>query len=59
MKLISHWVNGAEYKGSGTRFGEVFDPAFGSQVAQVSFAEEKDIEVAVSAAQAAFPAWKG
>ena len=58
MKLISHWVNGAEYKGSGTRFGEVFDPALGSQAAQVSFAEEKDIEVAVSAAQAAFPAWK-
>ena len=58
MKLISHWVNGAEYKGSGSRFGEVFDPALGSQAAQVSFAEEKDIEVAVSAAQAAFPAWK-
>ncbi len=58
MKLISHWVNGTEYKGSGTRFGEVFDPALGSQAAQVSFAEEKDIEVAVSAAQAAFPAWK-
>ena len=58
MKLISHWVNGAEYKGAGTRFGEVFDPALGSQAAQVSFAEEKDIEVAVSAAQAAFPAWK-
>lgn len=58
MKLISHWVNGAEYRGSGTRFGEVFDPALGSQAAQVSFSEEKDVEVAVSAAQAAFPAWK-
>lgn len=58
MKLISHWINGAEYKGSGSRFGEVYDPALGTQAAQVSFAEEKDIEVAVASAQAAFPAWK-
>ena len=58
MKQISHWINGAEYKGSGSRFGEVFDPALGTQAAQVSFAEEADIEVAVSSAQAAFPAWK-
>ncbi len=58
MKQISHWINGAEYKGSGSRFGEVFDPALGTQAAQVSFAEEADIEVVVSSAQAAFPAWK-
>jgi len=58
MKQISHWINGAEYKGSGSRFGEVFDPALGTQAAQVSFAEEADIEVAVSSAQAAFRAWK-
>ena len=58
MKLISHWINGAEYKGSGSRFGEVYDPALGTQAAQVSFAEQKDIEVAVASAQAAFPAWK-
>jgi len=54
MKQISHWINGAEYKGSGSRFGEVFDPALGTQAAQVSFAEEADIEVAVSSAQAKF-----
>jgi malonate-semialdehyde dehydrogenase (acetylating)/methylmalonate-semialdehyde dehydrogenase len=58
MKLISHWINGAEYKGSGSMFGEVYDPALGTQAAQVSFAEQKDIEVAVASAQAAFPAWK-
>ncbi len=58
MKLISHWINGAEYKGSGSRFGEVYDPALGTQAAQVSFAEDSDIEVAVKSAHAAFPAWK-
>jgi malonate-semialdehyde dehydrogenase (acetylating)/methylmalonate-semialdehyde dehydrogenase len=58
MKLISHWINGSETKGSGGRFGEVFDPALGTQSAQVSFAEAADIEAAVASAQAAFPAWK-
>jgi hypothetical protein len=58
MKLISHWINGSEVKGSGGRFGEVFDPALGTQSAQVAFAEAQDIEAAVDAAQAAFPAWK-
>jgi malonate-semialdehyde dehydrogenase (acetylating)/methylmalonate-semialdehyde dehydrogenase len=58
MKLVPHWINGAEIKGSGSRFGEVFDPALGIQSAQVAFAEAADIEVAVASAQAAFPAWK-
>jgi malonate-semialdehyde dehydrogenase (acetylating)/methylmalonate-semialdehyde dehydrogenase len=58
MKLISHWINGSETKGSGSRFGEVFDPALGTQSAQVAFAEAADIEAAVASAQAAFPAWK-
>ncbi len=58
MKLISHWINGAEYQGSGSRFGEVYDPALGTQASQVSFAEDSDIEVAVKSAHAALPAWK-
>lgn len=58
MKLISHWINGSETKGSAVRFGEVFDPALGTQSAQVAFAEVADIEAAVASAQAAFPAWK-
>ncbi len=58
MKLISHWINGSETQGSGSRFGEVFDPALGIQSAQVAFAEAADIEAAVASAQAAFPAWK-
>jgi malonate-semialdehyde dehydrogenase (acetylating)/methylmalonate-semialdehyde dehydrogenase len=58
MKLIPHWINGSEVKGSGNRFGEVFDPALGTQSAQVAFAEAEDIEAVVSSAQAAFPAWR-
>jgi malonate-semialdehyde dehydrogenase (acetylating)/methylmalonate-semialdehyde dehydrogenase len=58
MKLISHWIGGSENKGTGARRGEVYNPALGEQIAEVCFADEKDIDVAVRAAQDAFPAWK-
>ncbi len=58
MKLISHWIGGSENKGTGARRGEVYNPALGEQIAEVCFADEKDIDVAVWAAQDAFPAWK-
>jgi malonate-semialdehyde dehydrogenase (acetylating)/methylmalonate-semialdehyde dehydrogenase len=58
MKLISHWINGSETRGSGIRTGDVFDPALGQQTAKVAFADEKDVETAVAAAQIAFPAWR-
>ncbi|MFZ9744873.1 MAG: CoA-acylating methylmalonate-semialdehyde dehydrogenase [Aquiluna sp.] len=58
MKLISHWIGGSENKGTGARRGEVYNPALGEQIAEVCFADEKDIDIAVRAAQDAFPAWK-
>ncbi|MEY3971844.1 MAG: hypothetical protein RLY84_237 [Actinomycetota bacterium] len=58
MKLISHWIGGSENKGTGARRGEVYNPALGEQIAEVCFADEKDIDAAVRAAQDAFPAWK-
>ena len=58
MKLISHWINGSENKGGGARRGEVYNPALGQQIAEVAFADDKDIDVAVQVAQSAFPAWK-
>ena len=58
MKLISHWINGSETAGSGARRGEVYNPALGEQIAEVVFADESDIDVAVRATQTAFPAWK-
>jgi malonate-semialdehyde dehydrogenase (acetylating)/methylmalonate-semialdehyde dehydrogenase len=58
MKLISHWIGGSENKGTGARRGEVYNPALGEQIAEVCFADEKDMDVAVRAAHDAFPAWK-
>jgi len=58
MKLIPHWIAGAEFSGSSERFGDVFDPALGAKAAEVALADQSDVEAAIKAASAAFPAWK-
>jgi malonate-semialdehyde dehydrogenase (acetylating) / methylmalonate-semialdehyde dehydrogenase len=54
---IGHYINGREVAGSGGRQGEVFDPAQGSVQARVALADQADVDSAVAAAHAAFPAW--
>ena len=58
MKLVSHWVAGKEFQGSGSGRGQVFDPAKGIQTKEVVFADKGDIEAAVAAASNAFPEWR-
>ena len=58
MKLVSHWVAGKEFQGSGSGRGQVFDPAKGIQTKEVAFADKGDIEAAVAAASSAFPEWR-
>ena len=58
MKLVPHWINGAEFAGSTERKGEVFDPALGKQTKEVVFATRSEIDAAVGAAKQAFPGWR-
>ncbi len=58
MKTIPHFINGQEFESSSERFAPVFDPALGRQTGQVVLANKEDIEAAVQAASAAFPAWR-
>lgn len=58
MKLVSHWVAGKEFVGTGAGRGQVFDPAKGIQTKEVAFADKGDIEAAVAAASSAFPEWR-
>ena len=58
MKLVPHWIAGAEKEGSSNRFGDVFDPALGQKTAEVVLADQADIDAVVSAAQKAFLEWK-
>jgi len=56
-KNIGHFVNGKSIPGSGSRYGNVYNPASGEVTGRVAFAGKDEVEQAVSAAAAAFPAW--
>jgi len=58
VKTIAHWINGASVLGEGSRRGVVFNPATGQASAEVVFATTGDVDAAVAAARAAWPAWR-
>ncbi|NAZ76494.1 CoA-acylating methylmalonate-semialdehyde dehydrogenase [Kineococcus sp. T13] len=58
LPLVEHWIAGAPSAGSGERRGDVYDPATGRVTRQVALASEADVQAAVGAARAAFPAWR-
>jgi len=55
--IISHYIQGQCVAGTGTRQQHVTNPATGAVTAQVKLGSAADVQSAVSAAQAAFPAW--
>jgi malonate-semialdehyde dehydrogenase (acetylating)/methylmalonate-semialdehyde dehydrogenase len=56
--ILHHWANGAVFKSSTERFGDVTDPATGQVTRQVALANADDIEHVIAAAKAAFPKWR-
>ena len=58
MNRISHWIDGEVVEGTSGRSGTVFNPATGEQAASVDFASVAEVDAAVAAAKAAFPAWR-
>ncbi|MFN4282983.1 MAG: CoA-acylating methylmalonate-semialdehyde dehydrogenase [Alphaproteobacteria bacterium] len=56
MADIQHFINGKAVAG-GVGFAEVFNPASGKASSRVAMGGAKEVEAAVAAAQAAFPAW--
>src|SRR5215470_15630220 len=52
------WINGQVTTSNSTRFGDVTNPATGEVIRKVPFANATDVDVAVKAAAAAFPAWR-
>jgi len=55
---INHWIAGGAYAGQSGRSGAVYNPATGQQTGAVDFASVEEIDRAVQAAKAAFPAWR-
>jgi malonate-semialdehyde dehydrogenase (acetylating)/methylmalonate-semialdehyde dehydrogenase len=58
MQRISHWIGGRVVRGESGRVGPVWNPATGEQQAGVELAAASDVDKAVAAARAAFPAWR-
>ena len=54
---IGHHVNGRVVAGASVRQQDVFNPATGAVTARVALANAADVNAAVVAAKAAFPAW--
>ncbi|MCG7578473.1 MULTISPECIES: CoA-acylating methylmalonate-semialdehyde dehydrogenase [unclassified Halomonas] len=54
---IHHFINGQRSEGTSGSAQEVFNPATGQVTGRVALASSADVDTAVQAAQAAFPAW--
>ena len=54
---IDHWIAGRVAPGTSGRKSDVFNPATGAVTGQVALANGAEVNAAVAAAQAAFPAW--
>jgi malonate-semialdehyde dehydrogenase (acetylating)/methylmalonate-semialdehyde dehydrogenase len=54
---VCHWIDGAARRGASGRSADVYDPALGVVARQVALASEAEVDAAVAAATAAFPAW--
>ncbi len=57
MQTLTHWIDGEARPAASGRWLEVFDPATGQAHAQVAAGDSQDVELAVAAAERAFPAW--
>jgi malonate-semialdehyde dehydrogenase (acetylating)/methylmalonate-semialdehyde dehydrogenase len=58
MKKVGHFINGKTVAGTGSDHGTIFNPATGEITGTVSFAEKSEIDQAIAAAEAAYPAWR-
>jgi malonate-semialdehyde dehydrogenase (acetylating) / methylmalonate-semialdehyde dehydrogenase len=57
VKTIAHWVDGQQTTLGSTRSIPIWNPATGSQQAEVLLAEAADVDTAVERAAAAFESW--
>jgi malonate-semialdehyde dehydrogenase (acetylating)/methylmalonate-semialdehyde dehydrogenase len=55
---VTHWIGGHLVEGTSRREGPIYDPATGRLARHVHFASVEEVDAAVGAAKAAFPAWR-
>jgi malonate-semialdehyde dehydrogenase (acetylating)/methylmalonate-semialdehyde dehydrogenase len=57
LDTITHYINGAKVDTQSGRYADVFNPALGEPVARVALGTNEEVDMAVRAAEKAFPAW--
>jgi len=57
INTIGHYIGGTVQQPAGARSSDVFNPATGAVTGKVLLATQTEIDAAVAAAKAAFPAW--
>ena len=57
MREIGHFIGGKHVAGTSGKFGDVFNPASGEVTGKVAMAAASEVDKAVAAATAAWPAW--
>ncbi|MDP2624102.1 MAG: CoA-acylating methylmalonate-semialdehyde dehydrogenase [Actinomycetota bacterium] len=58
LERVNHWIGGKRVAGTSGRKGPVYNPATGELAREVDFASVEEVDAAVKAATAAFPAWR-
>ena len=58
LPIISHWIDGRPVEVLPERTGPVHDPSTGQVIARVPRGGADEVDAAVAAARAAFPAWR-
>ena len=56
-QVVQHFIGGQSVEATSGRFGTVYHPSSGKAARRVGFASRADVDRAVDAAAAAFPAW--
>ena len=57
MSFVDHWIGGRRVQGDPARAGDIYNPATGEVIRQVSFAASAEVDQAVQAAATAFTEW--
>ncbi len=58
VQHVGHWIGGKTVPGASGSISPVRNPATGDLLREVALASAKDVDAAVDAARAAFPAWR-
>ncbi len=57
LTIVENFIGGARRPVTGGRYQDIYNPATGAVSGQVGLSDPSDVDAAVTAAKAAFPAW--